>query len=57
MDSLKAAVKNAKTKKAKKKLKKQLKKMKKRYKSSTAKALKLKAAYDTACAGARVKPF
>jgi hypothetical protein len=57
VDSLKTAVKNAKTKKAKKKLKKQLKKMKKRYKASTAKALKLKAGYDTACAGARVKPF
>lgn len=53
----KAALKKAKSKKAKKKARKKLKKYKKLYKSSAAKTVKLKSGYDTACAGARVKPF
>ena len=53
----KKAIKNAKSDKAKKKAKKGYKKAKKQHKKIAAKLPGLKASYDSACAGARVKPF
>ncbi|HEX5909116.1 MAG TPA: hypothetical protein VFY44_01410 [Thermoleophilaceae bacterium] len=53
----KNAVKKAKTKKAKKKAKKGLKKARKQHKKVAASLPGLKTSYDSACAGARVKPF
>ena len=55
--SWKSALKKAKSDKAKKKAKKGLKKAKRQYKKASASLPGLKAGYDSACAGARVKPF
>jgi len=52
----KKAIKNAKSDKAKKKAKKGYKKARKQHKKLAAPLPKLKAGYDSACAGARVKP-
>ena len=50
-------MKKAKSDKAKKKAKKGLKKARQQYKKLSASLPGLKASYDSACAGARVKPF